>query len=173
MLLLGNLQDWILAMTVALTPSISATTVESPQPTDFCESVSAQALPSLKESASLALRELQRARRVLEVAETDTSFASLDYMQALSSVCERYDDDVLRKLSVADLAAAIQGLATDLGLAFAALETSTTDARSWSRIARAADPEEDVIRFPRRFVREVDTVADDERWTALDHEVWG
>lgn len=172
-MLLGNLQDWILAMTMALTPSMSATTVESSQPTDFCESMSAQAAPSIEESASFALRELQRARRVLEVAETDTSFASVDYMQALSSVCEKYDDNVLRELSMADLAAAIQGLATDLGLAFAALEASTTDARSWSRIVRAADPEEDVIRFPRRFVREVDTVPEEDGWTDLDHEVWG
>lgn len=174
-MLLTNLQSWIMSTIVVFSAEGSGATDTFPTvQTDLyvAASPSTSAVPSLRIASAAAVRELHRTLRVLPVMETESSVAFHDYIQAITDVCTKYQY-LFSNLSGVSLIRAIQGLASDLGLAFGVLEDGMVDVRSWRRVANAVDPDARVIRIPRRFVRRVASIPDSEPWTGIDYDTWG
>lgn len=171
-MLLASLHKWLLAMLMVLSAPDSAVTPATdtcwilPEAEGLSASISAE--HSLHDACSAALRELRLTQRVLQAVDGEESQHIYDYRQSLNEMCDKYDG--LR--THAEVVAVAQSLATDLRLAFRALEDATTDPRLWRQLRLAADPDATVIRFPSRLVRKTGKLPSVEPWTSADFETW-
>lgn len=168
-----HVHKWILGAILALQGLVTPAS-EAAEDAAFYAAFgdSSEPEPSTSQARSVALQELQRARRVLVELREDSSHAFSSYLDRLCDICARHEDFSGRQGP--ELAVALHRLASELAFAFTGLEAEIDDYHTWQRVARASEPDAPWIRVPQKFVRRIEVPSEaGDAWSDIDHEIWG